>query len=151
MAHSDRVHAKVSDYVERNHAKDDKWTHWRIVLTRDSYSNRSMIRVTVKFYLARRARKNHRVTGKKCQIFHEVYLGNVDIPEEQDRFRIPDDGSSPEFRKQMEKELWNVLLRDNLWCNGYQPVNTAELSRCIRESCLKDAEEEEQKASSPST
>src|SRR3989344_8388229 len=133
---------KVVQFIPRNSADGDKWSHWKVVFTRGVPVPQSNIYVEVDFYFARKGKKKRWIVGRNCQFSHAVKLGDLSNPSDRARFRIMDDGK-PETKRLMKEELRSVV-GDNKnknweeWVNIHGTIEIAALTICVREACLKD-------------
>ena len=142
MFFGDPIETKVEGFLSCK--AGDKWTHWKLVIKRERYTDQAHVSVDVELCLARKAKNRHWYSAKGLgSIRHRVPLGRMENGVTESRFTV--DSNLPADKAQIEKEL-NAAFDDFLshyereLQRGRYGLDLGELSRCIKKACLKKAE-----------
>jgi hypothetical protein len=135
------LHTRVKDYIPRNCATREKWTHWKVVVRRERYNDCALISVEAFFFMARQGKDGRWISGKKVQIYHRVSLGNLNDIETRRRLLTNDDSASPLVRVRVRAELQSAISAfkeetDKLK-KGHRYIDTQNLTDCIKDACLR--------------
>src|SRR3989344_363043 len=82
------LHSHVEGFIPRSCPKKGKWNHWKIVVTRERFSDCALRRVEIKFFEARKLR-NCWSFRRTCSFKHLVDLGNSHDPGFDERLVTP--------------------------------------------------------------
>jgi len=135
------LRATAEDYVRRSSADgDNKWSHWKIVLTRARFSDSPFVDVRAGVFPARRL-KGRWTWGKKPHIYLEIDLGNLNIPAERRRLRTDDSDGSRKTKRSVVRELRSAIADIRMHAKGVtelgQTIQAGEINVCIILACLR--------------
>jgi hypothetical protein len=135
------LHSHVVGYIPRNRTKGEKWTHWKIVVTRERYNDCAPQNIDIHFFDARK--KNKKWTwGKKCQFQHIVQLGSLNDPDVRQRLRTNDDQgpvvNNPRVIAELTAAVEQIERYGSECAKKKKPIEMWRLSQLITQVCLKE-------------
>ena len=132
----------VKGYVPRSCADGDKWSHWKVVLKRERYSDSAFVHVVVELSFARKV-NGRWVSGRKPQIVHWVSLGNLNNSAERLQLHTVEMPPAPqENNPAIVAELSAALVEIDEYATECAkkggPIWTRELEICVELACQKE-------------
>jgi hypothetical protein len=143
MFTGDHLESIVKGYVPRSYSRGEKWTHWKVLLIRERYSDWSLVDVRVDFYFARKLRGRW-ISGKKSQFSHFVHLGDLNVPGENARLLTVDD-IEKKTKMKVAHELKRAFTEIKKDCENFakrnEPIKSAHLTFAVKGACWKKSAE----------
>jgi len=135
-------HSHAAGYVPRNRSKGEKWTHWKVLVVRERYSDCAILTVDIRLFEARKRKGGGWSSRKRAQIEHTVNLGNINNRETRDRL-LTDDGYGPERNNpKVIAELQKVVETIEQYANeddrAGRLIETVRLTRFVEAACLRE-------------
>ena len=136
------LQSKAAAHIPRSHVEGEIWTHWKVVLTRERYSDCAPIVVRVDLFDSRKIRGKW-VTKGECQITHEVDLGNLNHEDVRSRLRTVDGDrpylNNPRVVKELKAAIVAIETYGEQQFKQGQPVEIHRLNRLVLNACQKAA------------
>ena len=138
------LHSHAVGYIPRGRIKGERWTHWKVIVTRERYNDCAIISVDIDFLEARRS-KGRWISRRRRLFRYSIGLGNLNDHEFRRRLHVNDDQNpsihNPRVIAELEAVVELIVQYGATCLKNKDPFEGWRLRNLVERVCLEQLRE----------